>query len=147
VGLAEPDPGGNSRRETLRHAYANLATILAVFSGTSFVVATVLLSDCTPTVVDGYSTGCQAPNGVEGWVVLVLGIVLLFVCFTVYALAWAGLPMIGGEPKAAPPSPPRDLTPRPMSVRSKCQYCGAWSEAGATYCQRCERPLSWSNPA
>jgi len=147
VELAEPDPAGNSRPEALRHAWAHLATILAVFSGTSFVVATVLLVDCTPIVVDGTSTGCPAPNGVEGWVVLVLGVVLLFACLTAYAGAWQGLPMIGGEPTADPPAPPRDLTPRPMPVRSKCQYCGAWSEAGATYCRRCERPLSWSNPA
>jgi hypothetical protein len=129
-----------------RHAYANLAVLVAVLSGTSFVVATILYTFCVPITVDGNSAGCLLPDTGYGSVFLGLGVILLALSFILFGAAWleAGAAS-AGEPSGASayrPPPPGE----PVASRTKCQYCGAWGDAGTTYCRRCHRPLSWSFP-
>jgi hypothetical protein len=143
------------RSEFERHAYANLGVIAGVFSAASFVISAFFLTYCVPVSINGTTGACVVQNWGAGVVLLFLGVGLLVTSLAAIGTAWSDIdpahegtnvrgPLFGDEIDGARTTPDEVLTA--VTVRTKCQYCGSWSDPGSVRCKRCARPLTWSSP-
>jgi hypothetical protein len=120
--------------------------VAAIFSAASFLLSAFLFTYCVPIVVGGNSAGCVVPHQFAATGFLFLGIGLL-VLSLLLVVGNAGQFAEIASPEAASPDvfKAEAMADRPVTVRTKCQYCGAWAPAGSSACPRCGRPLAWSN--
>ncbi len=138
-----------------RFVSPSVGIVAAIFSAASFLLSGFLFTYCVPVVVEGNSVGCIIPHQLAATGFLLLGVVLFVLSVFL---------VIGNNPRvlttdARPDSgtpPPGLASPGagigegrvylPVTVRTKCQFCGIWSPAGSVTCRDCDRPLAWSNP-